>query len=314
MHRQRCRRLGREWAAVAHRSLDAPRYAARRHPRHPSKPPPADATSGHRQGSTPPALQIPARTATHWRTIGQSRPRALAKHPRVSCVPGAATNRRISGTGRGVVVATICGVLPNLRLSARLSHVASALSHFAHSSAQARWCSGPRKPSGSAAENSVAIVPLGQISRRRDGFEPAFAFHHNRPRIGLGCGNKRDPDTRLRFGGSPDPFGTRPRLAKAAPGQDQPTTPRACRRALVAARPKAPMVPIIGQILAVFGEPAFKIFILVQRLEQVADMAFRRRHGRLSAARAYRAAWLPPYRQAGGAGRRSVRRAWPRCL
>jgi hypothetical protein len=67
--------------------------------------------------------------------------------------PSSAITRRSSGTGRGVVVTTSRGD-PSRNPIIRLSQAASARrsGHFASSSAQAKLCSGPRKPSGASAE------------------------------------------------------------------------------------------------------------------------------------------------------------------
>lgn len=83
--------------------------------------------------------------------------------------PSCAASRRTSDTGRGVVVATTRGARPSRIPIIRLSHAASPPGHFAISSAQPWLNCGPRRLSGSAAPNSIALAPLGQTSRRSAG-------------------------------------------------------------------------------------------------------------------------------------------------
>jgi hypothetical protein len=88
---------------------------------------------------------------------------------RASAVEGSAIRRLSSAIGRGVVVMTCRGRSPNRSPNCNISNAASAWRHFASSSAQAAWNCGPRRLSGSSAENVSATTPLGHSTRRREG-------------------------------------------------------------------------------------------------------------------------------------------------
>ena len=70
--------------------------------------------------------------------------------------------------GRGVVVTSCRGVSPRRRPNCSMSQVSCGYFHLPSSSAQAMWNCGPRRLSGSSEENTCAIAPFGQRSRRRD--------------------------------------------------------------------------------------------------------------------------------------------------
>jgi len=70
-------------------------------------------------------------------------------------------------TPRGVVVTQTCGLSPRRSANCSMSHASYAFFHLAISSAQAQSNWGPRRLSGSCAENICAVAPLGQTRRRR---------------------------------------------------------------------------------------------------------------------------------------------------
>src|SRR5687767_12693326 len=74
----------------------------------------------------------------------------------------------IRGIGRGVVVITPRGSRPNRKPRRSWSQL-SIKRHDATSSAQKPSCCGPRKRSGSSAENVVQIAPFGHVNLRFEG-------------------------------------------------------------------------------------------------------------------------------------------------
>ena len=96
----------------------------------------------------------------------------------------------------------------------------------------------PRSASAAAA----AKAPTAAAARRRDRQQPALALDHHAARLGHRRADQRDPQPPVRLGARPHPFGARPRLAEAAPGEDQPHPPRARRRQLRRPRPHRPMI------------------------------------------------------------------------
>jgi len=88
---------------------------------------------------------------------------------RLSAVAGSLISFFSSAMGRGVVVTTATGLVPRRSAICKFIQASSARGHFASSSHQAASNCGPRRPSGSAAENTCATVPLGQVRRRFDG-------------------------------------------------------------------------------------------------------------------------------------------------
>ena len=134
-----------------------------------------------------------------------ARLRALATvAARVTAVFGSAISRLISAIGRGVVVMTCRGRSPRRSPNCNMSNVASAWRHLASSSHQAAANCGPRRLSGSSAENTCATAPLGHSSRRRDGIQcgrspramhrqqPGHALDHHLARVVLGFADQRD--------------------------------------------------------------------------------------------------------------------------
>lgn len=96
--------------------------------------------------------------------------RALSRvAARETTVPTSPISRFSSGVGRGVVVTTSRGCLPRRRPNCSMSHVSSPWRHLHSSSAQAAANCGPRRASGSSAENTIATAPFGHSSRRRVG-------------------------------------------------------------------------------------------------------------------------------------------------
>jgi hypothetical protein len=69
--------------------------------------------------------------------------------------------------GRGVVVAATRGSLPSLSPNIIVFQVSSSLAHTPISSHHAASNCGPRKLSGSSAENTYASAPFGHASLRR---------------------------------------------------------------------------------------------------------------------------------------------------
>ena len=132
---------------------------------------------------------------------------------------------------------------PSRKPNCRLSHVSCARRHLPSSSHQAAANCGPRRLSGSSAENTCATVPLGQISRRREDCQlgrswrvphaqkPGDALHHHLARVGPGLADERDaPDRRLRevdmpHGEAMHPLRAGARLARAAATHEEPVSP-----------------------------------------------------------------------------------------
>jgi hypothetical protein len=81
-------------------------------------------------------------------------------------------NSRMSGIGRGVVLIIACGLGPMRKPIMAIDQASPVFSNSlgryqaANSSAHSASCCGPRRRSGSSAENDVAIAPLAQITRR----------------------------------------------------------------------------------------------------------------------------------------------------
>ena len=69
-----------------------------------------------------------------------------------------------SPTFLGVVVTQALGHSPRRNANCIISHVSCAFGHFANSSAQTASNCGPRKRSGSNAENKRASAPFGQTN------------------------------------------------------------------------------------------------------------------------------------------------------
>ena len=137
---------------------------------------------------------------------------ALARVPaRVTAVAGSAISRLSSAIGRGVVVMTCRGRSPRRSPNCSMSKVASAWRHLASSSHQAAANCGPRRLSGSSAENACATAPFGHSSRRREGIQTGRscapmhreqagdALDHHLAHVVLGLADERDrPDRRRR--------------------------------------------------------------------------------------------------------------------
>ena len=92
---------------------------------------------------------------------------AVAAH--VTTVPASAISFFKNGVDRGVVVATICGCSPRRSANCSMSQVRCGWRHLATSSHHAASNCGPRRLSGSSAENTWAIAPDGQIICPFDG-------------------------------------------------------------------------------------------------------------------------------------------------
>ncbi|HYD88709.1 MAG TPA: hypothetical protein VEA80_14640 [Vitreimonas sp.] len=82
---------------------------------------------------------------------------------------GSARSIRSAGIGFGVVVTTSCGASPMRRPMRRIASVSLGRGQMQNSSAHAASNCGPRRRSGSSAENAYATEPFGQVSRRREG-------------------------------------------------------------------------------------------------------------------------------------------------
>ncbi len=181
---------------------------------------------------------------------------------RVTTVPASASSFFNSGIGRGVVVATICGAAPSLSANCSMSHVFCGCRHLATSSHQAASNCGPRRPSGSSAENICAIAPDAQISCPFDGSKrgrspaactrkkPRHALDHHAAHLVDRLADERDaPRSDRTQRRAPQrlgahPFGTGARLAGAAPAHDEPHAPGlpvlgGLRRQLVGRAPTA---------------------------------------------------------------------------
>ena len=180
----------------------------------------------------------------------------------VTAVVGSAISRLSSAIGRGVVVMTCRGRSPRRSPNCSMSKVASAWRHLASSSHQAAANCGPRRLSGSSAENTCATAPFGHSSRRRDGIQCG--------RSPCRCTASR-PDTpstitsrtscsvspisaiglhRERFAQCErlHPFGAGARLAGAAPAEQQPGGPVTGRLNLMRMREELPVMQQPGTL------------------------------------------------------------------
>ena len=113
----------------------------------------------------------------------------------------------------------------------------SASRHLAISSHQAAWNCGPRKLSGSSAENAcgnaavapfepaAARNPFGPRATRMHREQSGDAFDHHLAHLVLALADQRDALPR-RSGERAHPFGAGARLAGAAPADDEPGHPR----------------------------------------------------------------------------------------
>ena len=147
-----------------------------------------------RHSARPPCRETPAPDCRRWRASPRASPP----------VAGSAISRLISAIGRGVVVITCRGRSPRRSPNCSMSKVASAWRHLASSSAQAAANCGPRRLSGSSAENTCATAPFGHSSRRRDGIhagrspramhgeQAGDALDHHLAHVVLGLADQRD--------------------------------------------------------------------------------------------------------------------------
>ena len=160
--------------------------------------------------------------------------------------------------GRGVVVITCRGCSPRRSANCSTSNAASACRHLASSSIQAASNCGPRRLSGSSAENACATAPLLHSTRRRDGIqvgrsmqpvrgkEAGDALDHHLAHLVLVLADQRDaPRGPVRIRPFAErrrahPLRTGPRLAGAAAAENEPGAPRSAALRGVG-RPLMPM-------------------------------------------------------------------------
>ena len=155
---------------------------------------------------------------------------------RVTAVDGSAINRLRSVIGRGVVVMTCRGRSPRRSPNCNISKVASAWRHLASSSTHAAWNCGPRRLSGSSAENASrhrAVRPF-QPPARGDPARPLRtpvhrenarnAFDHHLAGVVLALADQCDA-TVLLARDLLHPFGAGAGLARAAAAKDEPGAP-----------------------------------------------------------------------------------------
>ena len=231
------------------------------------------ARSSHRQAST---ARLPHRPAAH--RPSSCLPQPGARHSAAPPLQGRTPPDRPGSPSVGACVATVEGFfmmdfntatllrrgrdnllrvpLPAAARTAAWSQASSAFFHLASSSTQAASNCGPRRLSGSCAENTCAIAPFGQTSRRRvashsgrrsggvTGHDAAVAKDHHLAHLVQRLAHQRHPFAapgihRPRaFDLRAHPFSARTGFSRPAPPHDNPCSPSAIWRQLVRQGPE----------------------------------------------------------------------------